>query len=174
MVCTMQIYADGGCRYNGTQFKLGHEDDSRNFCSLICGSWRSRQYSIPAILALQQALERYKVLDSDPYLDITISSDSWYAVNYMNELVCKWSKNGWVNAAGFQVVNRDLIQKASDWDDYWKKKGICALFGCHEETIKLRILYVTKFWTKWKVAVKDASRHTDWDNGSWNLRFVWG
>lgn len=130
----MQIYADGGCRYNGKPgaigaaaavFQFKHNHEQRYYRKLPRSPTpTSQRAEITAIiLALEQALERYKSLDSDPYLDVTIHSDSRYAVNCMNEWVYKWSKNGWVNAAGFQVANRDLIQEASDLDDELKEEG---------------------------------------------------
>lgn len=130
----MQIYADGGCRYNGKpnaigvaavvfQSKYGREERWYRKLPRSPRPTSQRAEIAAIILALEQALERYRSLDSDPYLDVTISSDSRYAVNCMNEWVYKWSRNGWVNAAGFQLVNRDLIEKASDLDDLLKKEG---------------------------------------------------
>jgi ribonuclease HI len=37
--------------------------------------------------------------------------------------VYKWTRNGWRNAAGFEVANRDLIEKASLLDDRLKEEG---------------------------------------------------
>ena len=41
----------------------------------------------------------------------------------MTDWIYKWTRNGWVNAAGNQVANRDLIEKASDLDDQVKELG---------------------------------------------------
>lgn len=41
----------------------------------------------------------------------------------MNEWIYKWSRNGWRNARGDEVANRDLIQEASDLDDQLKEEG---------------------------------------------------
>jgi ribonuclease HI len=35
----------------------------------------------------------------------------------MTEWIYKWSQNGWKNAAGYRVANRDLIEEASDLHD---------------------------------------------------------
>lgn len=35
----------------------------------------------------------------------------------MTDFIYKWSRNGWINARGEEVANRDLIEKASDLDD---------------------------------------------------------
>jgi len=74
-------------------------------------------------MALKWALERYDELDGTPWLDVTIKSDSRYAVDCMNEWVYKWSSNGWITSAGNEVANRDLIEKASDLDDKLKNEG---------------------------------------------------
>lgn len=35
----------------------------------------------------------------------------------------KWCKNGWVNARGANVANKDLIEEASDLDDQVAELG---------------------------------------------------
>lgn len=54
---------------------------------------------------------------------MTIYSDSRYAIGCMTEWIYKWTNNGWINAAGNEVANRDLIEEASDLDDRLKKEG---------------------------------------------------
>jgi ribonuclease HI len=74
-------------------------------------------------MALEHALERYDELDSCPRLDVTVYSDSRYAVNCMTEWLYKWLDNGWRNAKGYEVVNRDPIEEASDLEDKLLKLG---------------------------------------------------
>jgi ribonuclease HI len=74
-------------------------------------------------MALDHALQRYDDLDGDPWLDVTIHSDSRYAVNCMNEWIDKWANNDWINSAGREVANRDLIEKASILDEQLKEEG---------------------------------------------------
>lgn len=69
------------------------------------------------ILALEWALERYDGLGGSPRLAVTIRSDSRYAVECMTNWVYNWVRNGWTNSRGFEVANRDLIERASDLDD---------------------------------------------------------
>jgi ribonuclease HI len=75
------------------------------------------------ILALEQALKKLEELDTNPYLDVKIYSDSRYAIECMTNWIYKWARNGWINAAGNEVANRDLIQEASDLDDRLKEEG---------------------------------------------------
>ena len=35
----------------------------------------------------------------------------------MSQWIYKWTRNGWLNAAGYEVANRDLIEEASNLDD---------------------------------------------------------
>jgi ribonuclease HI len=41
----------------------------------------------------------------------------------MTEWIYKWHKNGWINAAGKEVANRDLIKRATYLDDLVGEKG---------------------------------------------------
>lgn len=125
----MDFYVDGGCRGNGQEWAFGAAA-----CCLMKShnrgySWTSKrlpQYPTPTnqraelcaiILALEWALEKYDELDSYPNLDVRIHTDSRYAVGCMKTWIYKWAENGWVNSAGNEVANRDLIQRASDLDD---------------------------------------------------------
>jgi ribonuclease HI len=134
MVYIMEIYVDGCCRGNG-------QPDSRGAAAAIFKrkwggfhSWTTLlpRYPPPTnqraeitaiILALEQALEKYSELDTNPWLVVKIYSDSRYATGCMTEWVHKWVKNGWINAAGREVANRDLIEEASDLDRRLKEEG---------------------------------------------------
>ena len=41
----------------------------------------------------------------------------------MTDWIYKWTRNGWINAAGNQVANKDLIEKASELDYKVKELG---------------------------------------------------
>ena len=134
MVYIMKIYVDGGCRGNGQPGAIGAAAavfEKRNGGHY---AWTKSlpQYPPPTnqraeitaiILALEQALEKYENLDTNPYLDVKIYSDSKYAIGCMTNWIYKWTRNGWINAAGNEVANRDLIQEASDLDDRLKEEG---------------------------------------------------
>lgn len=137
MVYVMRMYVDGGCRRNG------YEDAIGAAACVIQKKWgrdttwtrqlpshyksptpTSQRAEITAIiLALEIALEEHEQLDSNPSLRLTIHTDSKYAHGCMTDWIYKWTRNGWVNAAGKEVANRDLIEKASDLDDQVKELG---------------------------------------------------
>ncbi|KAG9233658.1 ribonuclease H1 [Amylocarpus encephaloides] len=114
MVYKMGIYVDGGCRNNGYSNAIG----AAAACFMLRFGNRGEIYA-----RTLPPLEKYNNLDTNPYIYLTIYSDSRYAVGCMNEWIYRWSKNGWVNAAGNEVANRDLIEKVSDLDDRLKEEG---------------------------------------------------
>jgi ribonuclease HI len=135
MVYTMKIYADGGCRGNGHPWAIGAAAIAfKSQTGTYYNSWTLSLPSDPPptnqraeitaiILALEQALERYEELNTNPWLDVTIYSDSKYVVNCMTDFIYKWTGNGWTTAAGYEVANRDLLEKASDLDDRLREEG---------------------------------------------------
>jgi ribonuclease HI len=134
MVYIMEIYVDGGCRGNGKpgskgaaaavfRRKWGKHDYWTRVLPRYPPPTNQRAEITAIIIALEQALEEYDNLNGTPYLDVKIYSDSKYAVGCMNEWVYKWVQNGWRNAAGYEVANRDLIEKASNLDDRLKEEG---------------------------------------------------
>lgn len=137
MVYIMRMYVDGGCRRNGyedaigaaacvIQKKWGRTSTwTRSLPSHYgCPTPTSQRAELTAIIqALEIALQEYQELDGNPNLRLTIHTDSKYAHGCMTDWIYKWTRNGWVNAAGNQVANRDLIEKASDLDDQVKELG---------------------------------------------------
>jgi len=134
MVYIMEIYVDGGCRGNGQpgaigaaaavfKKKYGGYDAWTRSLPRYPPPTNQRAEITAIILALEQALENYEGLDTNPYLDVKIYSDSRYAIGCMTDWIYKWTRNGWINAAGNEVANRDLIQEASDLDDRLKEEG---------------------------------------------------
>lgn len=135
MVYIMEIYVDGGCRGNGRPGSIGaaatcfkNRQGEHNYWT----RGLDRNEAIPTnqraeieaiILALELALDKYQDLDSNPYLQVTIFSDSKYAIGCMTDWIYKWCGNGWRNAAGNPVANQDLIRKASDLDDRLRGEG---------------------------------------------------
>lgn len=129
---TMVFYVDGGCRNNGYSNAIGAAAAVQMLRGGGHRSWYRQIYDNPTnqraeitaiIIALQEALQAYDELDTNPYLHLTIYSDSRYAIGCMTDWIYKWTRNGWINSAGNPVANRDLIQEASDLDDEVKALG---------------------------------------------------
>ena len=137
MVYIMRMYVDGGCRRNGHEDAIGaaacviQKKWGRNRTwtrGLPNGYWdplpTSQRAEIEAlILALELALQEHAKLDGYPKLRLTIHTDSKYAHGCMTDWVYKWSRNGWMNAAGNPVANKDLIEKASGLDEEVRELG---------------------------------------------------
>lgn len=131
----MEFSVDGGCRRNGQPDAVGAAacclelDNGKRYTSRTCQlddfpAPTSQRAEITAIvLALEWALDRYIELGGHPRLDVTIKSDSRYAVDCMTKWIYAWVQNGWANSRGLEVANRDLIAKASELDDLVRKVG---------------------------------------------------
>lgn len=128
MPYTLIWYVDGGCRGNGDYDAIGAAAAVREtrYCRWIYkkklpydGTRHTNQRAelLAIIIALKKSLKLYRQLDGTPYLELTIHSDSRYVVDCMTKWIYKWSKNGYINAAGNSVANEDLIRKASDLED---------------------------------------------------------
>lgn len=132
MVYTMEIYVDGGCRRgNGIPGALGAAAAAFKTRDGTYHAWtrslppyppptHDRAVLFSIIVALQQALERLRQLYGTPYLVVRIYLDSKYAKNCMTTGIYKWAKAGWINAAGKQVANRDLLEEAAILEDRLK------------------------------------------------------
>ncbi|KAI3336971.1 ribonuclease H1 [Xylariaceae sp. AK1471] len=134
MVYMMRFYVDGGCRGNGQPNSIGAAA-----CCLMQrdGGHLARRIALPRypsptnqraeicaiILALEWVLEKYGQLDLQPRLVVQIHSDSRYAIGCIDTWIYDWVINGWINSAGDEVANRDLIQRASKLNDDVKKLG---------------------------------------------------
>ncbi|TVY13489.1 Ribonuclease H [Lachnellula arida] len=132
MVFVMRIYVDGGCRGNGKPGSIGAASAVFKYRAGRKRAWTTDLPESPLptnqraeitaiILALEQALLKYGRIQSNPRqgiprLDVKIYSDSKYAIGCMTEWISKWRDNGWKNAAGKPVANRDLIMMASGLD----------------------------------------------------------
>ena len=125
MVYKLVMYVDGGCRGNGYPGAFGacacvivrkwgqnkiltrrlpyHE-------SPVPTSQRAELHAI--ILALEHAIEFREDSHNDPYLHVTIYTDSRYAHDCMTKWYQQWQDNDFVNSRGYEVTNRDLIEKA--------------------------------------------------------------
>ncbi|KAI1363505.1 ribonuclease H-like domain-containing protein [Xylaria arbuscula] len=136
MVYIMEFYVGGGSRGNGKPWAVGAAAcvlKTRFGSSILKTAPLSHRVEAPTnqraeiaaiIIALEWALQRHgELIEPRPQLDVRIHSDSRYAMGCMTEWIYKWARNGWVNAAGCQVANRDLIERASNRDDDVKDVG---------------------------------------------------
>ncbi|KAL4783288.1 ribonuclease H-like domain-containing protein [Aspergillus varians] len=122
MVYRMEIYADGGCRGNGSPHAIGaaaaalkskHGRYTGWTKGLPSSTYPTNQRAeiTAIILALEVALEKYNSLDTTPHLDVTIYSDSRYAISYMTKWIYKWCRNGCVNAKGREVCESRSVSE---------------------------------------------------------------
>lgn len=131
----IEIYVDGGCRRNGSSNAIAAAAAVRK--ERWGGRYWHRQRRLTGyrnatnqraeitaiILGLEMALDKYKELESNPRLNVTIHSDSKYAVNCMSIWIYKWVQNRWTNSQGEAVANRDLIEEASSLNDRLAELG---------------------------------------------------
>ncbi|KAE8448044.1 hypothetical protein EG329_009967 [Mollisiaceae sp. DMI_Dod_QoI] len=120
----MEIHVDGGCRGNGYPGSIGAAAAVFKYSGGEHQAWTRVLPSNPTptnqraeltaiILALEQALQLYSNLNFSSTLDVKIFSDSRYAVGCMTQWIQNWRANGWRNANGQDVANRDLIEEAN-------------------------------------------------------------
>jgi ribonuclease HI len=135
MVYLMRIYADGGCRHNGTPKAYGAAaavvkarngeviDSYGEFIPQTPRPTNQRAEMLAFGFALRMAITKNSTLQNIPWLDIKIYSDSRYAVNCMTVWREEWRKNGWITSDGKPVANQDLIRKAHEHDDFLRDFG---------------------------------------------------
>lgn len=129
MPYTMDFEADGACRDNGNpekaraswavvykNYPLGRPYRRGILKDGPPTNQRAELYAIKE--ALNWALDDYEYnlpnLWPEQIVKVNISSDSEYAINCVSVWVRNWKANGWINAHGLAVVNRDLIKDIND------------------------------------------------------------
>ncbi|ORY55640.1 ribonuclease H-like domain-containing protein [Pseudomassariella vexata] len=129
MVYFMVFYVDGGCLRNGYDDAIGAASavlmtrgNTYYYKTRHLDNWdytptNQRAEMTAIIMALEWALQKYEGLNGYPRLAVKIHSDSRWAIGCMTEWIYRWSQNGWQNARGNYVANRDLIEEASGLDD---------------------------------------------------------
>ena len=135
MVYIMRMKVDGGCRRNGY-------DDAIGAAAVVVyhkgGGWSSTTWDLPKyprptsqraellaiIHALEMARDKASKMDGRPFMRVTIFTDSKYAHGCLTNWSYKWRNNGWINAAGNPVVNRDLVQEAINLEADVERNGL--------------------------------------------------
>ncbi|KAL2835982.1 ribonuclease H-like protein [Aspergillus pseudoustus] len=135
MVYTLEIFADGGCRGNGQPGSIGaaaiiyrqrkhRYRGARTFTLPRRPTPTNQRAELMAIiLALESACDKCRDLNTYPRVDVTIYTDSRYAVDCMNQWIHKWRNNGWIGSSGNPVKNRDLIEGAADAAEDLRERG---------------------------------------------------
>ena len=134
MVYIMVMKVDGGCRHNGYSNAIGAAaviveqrwGRSKTYTYRLSSPPRptSQRAELLAIVrALELAQEKADELDDSPYMEVTIFTDSKYAHGCMTDWSFKWRNNGWINAAGNDVANRDLIEQAVELQEAFERNG---------------------------------------------------
>lgn len=105
----IEIFTDGSSRGNGTNgASAGYgvyfgPGDSRNLSARLPGSRQTNQRA--ELMAITEAL---KAVPSNQA--VIIKTDSQYSISCFTVWKTTWLRNGWRNARGGEVENRDLIQ----------------------------------------------------------------
>jgi ribonuclease HI len=133
MVYIIELYVDGGCRGNGQPGAIASAAAVlRRRHSSKTWTQNLPHYPVPTnqraeisaiILGLEIALDVYNGLSDSPHIDVTIHSDSKYAVNCMNTWIPKWLNNDWTNSMGNEVANQDLLEEAWKLHKKVEKEG---------------------------------------------------
>ena len=126
MVLIMEFFVDRGCRGNGQPGAIGaaaavrrYRDGAevyrtRRLDTYYHNATNQRAEILAIILALEWAMDDYENLNNSPRIEVTIHSDSKYAVNCMNQWLFRWSNNGWTTSIGGSVANQDILQEVID------------------------------------------------------------
>ncbi|KAI4233503.1 MAG: hypothetical protein LQ349_004383 [Xanthoria aureola] len=134
MVYIMKMSVDGACRNNGY---------SNATAAAACvihkkwGRWETWSRRLPSsprptnqaaeitaiIIALEKAIDKSNEMSFCPFMKVYITTDSRYAHGCMTVWRDKWVDNGWVNAAGRDVANRDLLERALELEAEIEEHG---------------------------------------------------
>lgn len=127
MVRELVFRVDGGCRSNGRPDAIGAAACCLYKNSSGTGEYWDRIVDLPPwptptnqraeliaiILALKWALEINEDRSFTTVTNVTIYSDSQYAVRCMTQWIHRWRANDWTDVNGLPVKNQDLIKMAS-------------------------------------------------------------
>ncbi|KAI4241901.1 MAG: hypothetical protein L6R40_004300 [Gallowayella cf. fulva] len=130
----MCMSVDGACRGNGYP---GTRASAAVVLHQKWGGTKTWSYCLPSyptptnqraelsaiIHALKVALQHYHNLDGSPFMEVEIETDSKYAYGCMTDWRYKWQGNGFINSAGIEVTNRDLVEEALDLEAQIETNG---------------------------------------------------
>jgi ribonuclease HI len=110
-----EVYTDGSSMGNGRKgARAGWgvyygEGDQRNRAGRTSGAQTNQRSELRAVNeALRQSVSEARAGNTN---DLRIFTDSQYAKKSMNEWADTWERNGYKNASGQDVANKDLVQE---------------------------------------------------------------
>lgn len=134
------IATDGACRNNGRAGAVagcgiywGRNNMHNKSFQLNDGVRPTSQRAelsaaIHALSKFRNILANGGYKNSGPIDEIVIKTDSAYVVNSMTDWIVKWRYNGYLNARGLPLCNRDLIEELDDLCDEIDELGVQACF----------------------------------------------
>ncbi len=134
--CKLYVWTDGCCLDNGNPgarggvgvwFNFNHPNNYSG--PLPLGPQTNQRAEIyAAIKAIEIAIQEIHARDEEYSEGIIIHTDSKYVVESMTDFIFKWKKNGWRNAKGFSVSNRDLLETLDELIEEVENTGRMVLF----------------------------------------------
>lgn len=100
---SLTVGADGACSGNPGPAGWGWVDQHGNWSS---GAFLRSTNQVGELVALAEALEAHIDID-----DLTIETDSAYALNAYTSWIAGWVKKGWRNSKGEAVANREHMER---------------------------------------------------------------
>ncbi|OBT73319.1 hypothetical protein VF21_08400 [Pseudogymnoascus sp. 05NY08] len=136
MACFM-IYVVGGCREHKTSGTYGAAAvvlKSVNTGEVIVSYGNfiprkpdptSQRAELTAIIrGLEEAVHRHLTLQYPaPYINVKIHTNSVYAVDCMTMWIEHWSRNRWIDHAGYPVMDYKLLKEAHELHSYLRVFG---------------------------------------------------
>lgn len=109
------VYVHGSCLDNGMSnaragYAVYFEDPELQHLDEAARIIGEQSISRAELIAITRAVRQAP----NDNRDLVVCSGSQYAMNTVGTWIWKWRANGWLNAKGQPVANRDLIQKLED------------------------------------------------------------
>lgn len=108
-----EIYCDGGCRGNGTDFSIGafgivivHPNGNVNY---ISNGKKNTTNNEMELAGMAGAIKLAKILMKDSDTEVEIFCDSAYTINIVKDWMWKWAANGWTKKGG-AIKNLELVK----------------------------------------------------------------
>lgn len=123
----MEVYSDGSCIGNTSRRRFGGvgiwfgQNDIRNSSIPIEHDSPTNQEA--ELLGLKYSLAFCRNVN-----DLTIKTDSMYAINCVTKWPEKWKMNGWKTSTGNPVLHVEIIKECLSIMEYRKSRGYITRF----------------------------------------------